>query len=131
MVLKEPGEGDYGSSAFCPFRYARILSIYHANIIFIGPGMINYQPRRMEFVFVRWYESTGEVPAGWEAKKLDRLRFLPMADDGAFGFIDPSDIMRSCHIIPTFARGMLHCDGKGLSSCARDYADWAEYYVGL
>jgi len=85
----------------------------------------------MEFIFVRWYESTGEVPAGWEAKKLDHLRFLPMADDGAFGFIDPSDIMRSCHIIPAFARGMLHCDGKGLSSCARDYADWAEYYVGL
>ena len=129
MTLSEPDDDGNPSTADHPFRYARVLGIYHANIVYVGPGMIDYQPRRMEFLFVRWYENSGPMRTGWEAKKIDRVRFLPMAEDGAFGFFNPLDVLRSCHIIPTFVRGLLHQDGKGLSSYARDYLDWVEYYV--
>jgi hypothetical protein len=129
IVLAEPCDCSDSSTSSHPFRYGRVLGVYHANIVYIGPGMVDYQPRRMEFLWVRWYVDTGKMRAGWEAKKLDRIRFLPVADDDAFGFVDPSDVLRGCQIIPAFARGLLHVDGKGLSSCARDSSDWVEYYV--
>jgi len=26
------------------FRYAQVLGIYHANVIYVGPGMLDYEP---------------------------------------------------------------------------------------
>lgn len=111
------------------FMYARVLGIYHANIIYVGAGSLDYQPRRMEFLWVRWYRKIESRRTGWDARKLDRVQFLPMSDDEAFGFINPSDVLRSSHLIPRFSRGRQHSDGKGLSRCARDSSDWREYYV--
>jgi hypothetical protein len=130
MVLADLGnECDSTSDQDHPFRYARILGVYHVNVVYVGPGMLDYQPHRMEFLWVRWYRNVGVKLTGWNNRKLDRIRFPSMTEDDAFGFIDPSDVLRSCHIIPAFARGKLHIDGKGLSHCARDSSDWVEYYV--
>ncbi|KAH7904506.1 hypothetical protein BJ138DRAFT_1019068 [Hygrophoropsis aurantiaca] len=112
-----------------PFWYARVLGIYHANVIYTGPGMLDYNPRRMEFLWVRWYEIVEEHMAGWDACQLDRIRFPPMATDGAFGFLDPKDVLRGCHIIPAFADGKVHADGAGLSHCIHDSEDWKGYFV--
>ena len=39
-------------------------------------------------------------------KRLHRLEFVPeSADDDPFGFVDPSDVLRGCHIIPAFVYG--------------------------
>ena len=104
--------------------------MYHANVVYVGPGMVDYQPRRMEFLWVRWYEDvTSSTSASWKACTLDHIQFPPMTDEDAFGFIDPADVLRSCHVIPSFAKGKLHADGRGLSLRARDSSDWASYYV--
>ena len=112
-----------------PFRYARVLGIYHANTIYVGPGMQDYQPVRMEFLWVRWYCDVEMTNTGWDSCKLDRIKFPAMSKDDAFGFIDPSDVVRGCHIIPRFAGRKRHLDGIGLSFLARDSSDWLEYYV--
>jgi len=112
-----------------PFRYARVLGIYHANVVYVGPGMLNHQPMRMEFLWVRWYERLEVVTPGWEAKRLDCVRFPPLAGEDAFGFIAPSDLLRGSHIVPSFTKGQLHLDGIGLSSRARDSADWVAYLI--
>jgi hypothetical protein len=112
-----------------PFRYARVIGIYHVNAIYIGKGMLNYEPHRMEFLWVRWYANTDTIHMDWTSKQLDRLHFLPMAEADAFGFIDPSDVLRACYIAPAFAKGKLHSDGIGLSMCARDSQDWLQYFV--
>jgi hypothetical protein len=127
MILNGDGDGNDTISDH-PFRYARVLGTYHVNVVYVGPGMLDYQPRRMEFLWVRWYRNSGVVP-NWNGQTLDRIRFAPMAADDAFGFIDPSVVLRSCHLIPAFAKGMSHRDGKGMSFCARDSSDWVEYYV--
>jgi hypothetical protein len=111
-----------------PFKYAQVLGIFHVNVVYVGPGMVNYQPHRMEFLWVRWYQSMGMLD-GWKNHKLDRIRFAPMSADDTFVFIDPADVLRACHIIPAFAKGKRHVDGMGLSWCARDSSDWVEYYV--
>ena len=44
------------------FIYARVLGIFHVNVIYTGPGMIDYHAHRMEFLWVRWYDNLDDVP---------------------------------------------------------------------
>jgi hypothetical protein len=110
------------------FGYARVLGIYHANVVYTGHGMINFEPRRMEFLWVRWYKGV-ELSNDWGSRKLDSIHFPAITDDSSFGFVDPCDVLRGCHIIPSFARGQVHENDKGLSRCARDTSDWKKYWV--
>ena len=111
-----------------PFLYACVLGIFHANIIYTGPGSKDYFPRCLEFLCMHWFEVM-DVPAGWEHTALDSLRFVPMSQDDAYGFVDPASVLRSCHHIPVFSSGRMHPDGISVSQNARDGADWNHYYV--
>jgi len=117
------------STSHHPFKYARVLGIFHANVVYLGPGMLDYRPHRLDFLWVRWYRTLEMRCTGWAAQKLDRIKFCAMAADDTFAFLDPSDVVRSCHIIPAFARGKHYADGKGLSFLAHDSTDWTEYYI--
>lgn len=108
-----------------PFVYARVLAIYHVNVIYNGPGMLNYDSMRFDFMWVRWFQLTG--PSG--ANSLDCLSFPPIGDEGSFGFIDPELVLRGCHLIPAFSQGKRYSDNIGLSKLARDSDDWQQYYV--
>ena len=105
-----------------PFLYARVLGIFHTNIIYTGPGLKDYFPRHLEFLWVCWFKVM-DVPAGWEHTALDSLRFVPMSQDDAYGFVDPASVLRSCHLIPVFSGGRMHPDGISVSQNARDGAD--------
>jgi hypothetical protein len=126
MLLSRSGLDESSQHPFC---YARVLGIFHANIIFTGTGSRDYQSRRIEFLWVRWFEVLEDRPSGWQHLAFDTLRFVPMAEEDAFGFVDPADVLRACHLIPSFADGMLHPDGIAASSCARDSEDWKHYYI--
>lgn len=121
--------GDIDDHLHHPFLYGRVLGIYHVNIIYTGEGMLDYNPRRVEFLWVRWFAYDGSTSVQWDDRKLDSVRFPPMATDGAFGFVDPKDVLRGCHILPAFAKGKAHLDGVGLSRCAQDAQDWSRYLV--
>lgn len=111
-----------------PYLYARVIGIFHANIIYTGPGMINYTPTRLDFLWVRWYTY---VPSVGSPHRLDQLRFPPMSEQDAFGFVDPADVLRSCHIIPAFHHGTRwEGNEKGISQCSRDSKVANTYYVG-
>jgi hypothetical protein len=127
LLLANNGDTDDGPNH--PFLYARVLGIFHANVLYAGAGMPDYISRRVDFLWVRWFEYGGSGSIHWDECKLDSVRFLPMATEGAFGFVDPRNVLRSCHIIPAFARGRLHLDGVGFSRIARDGKDWSRYYV--
>jgi hypothetical protein len=111
-----------------PFWYARVLGIYHANVIYIGEGNTDYLPRRLEFLWVRWYDLT-DHNASWENRRLDSISFPPMTREDSFGFINPDDVIRACHIIPAMKAGGARSDQIGLSHCAQDHADWKSYFV--
>lgn len=111
-----------------PFYYARVLGVYHANVIFSGPDSQDYLARRLEFLWVRWFELIDQS-AGWEHCRLDKVKYVPITRHDAFGFIDPADVLRSCHIIPAFADGKLHSDGIAMSTNAQDGDDWKSYYI--
>ena len=108
-----------------PYAYARVIGIYHANVICAGAQRADYTPHRMEFLWVQWYEhDTSAAMASWVSNKLDCLWFLPISLDDTFGFLDPPDVMRAAHIIPSFRAGKCHSSLSLLSLCAKDSEDW-------
>jgi hypothetical protein len=127
MVLASNPDRDNESNH--RFLYARVLGIYHVNVVYTGDGSVDYTARRVEFLWVRWFDYDGNNSFAWTDSKLDPVRFPPMADEGAFGFVDPNDVLRGCHIVPAFARGRARADGIGLSRLAGDSKDWSEYRV--
>lgn len=130
MMLAHPPETTENTDDDChPFLYARVLGAYHANVIYTGPGMKDFRPHRIDFLWVRWYEMAVSGDSGWARKRLDSLRFRAMADTTAYGFVDPNDVLRTCHIIPNFSRGRRHADGIGLSGIAKDGQEHKLYYV--
>lgn len=125
MVLR--AENDMGPQGH-RYIYGKVLGIYHTNVIFIGVGMVDYTPIRMECLWVWWYEPIDEVST-WDSSTMDRVRFPSVTHNHSFDFLDPTDVLRGCHIIPAFARKRRRPDGSGLSACAGDKNDWRIYYV--
>ena len=79
----------------------------------------------MEFLWVHWYELDTLDPLGsWGLNGLDRLRFLSMDKEDAFGFLDPNNILRAAHVIPAFKAGKCSPDRSRLLSNAKDDKDW-------
>jgi hypothetical protein len=125
MVLADT-EDDSGH----PFLYARVIGIFHVNAVFTGGPIVDYRPRKVEVLWVRWFEHDANAPTGsWSDSRLDRLCFPSMADEHSFGFLDPADVIRGCHIIPAFSTSRRYSDGRGISQCARDATDWRSYYL--
>jgi hypothetical protein len=131
MALAQPDSTDEH-----PFIYGRILGVFHVNVIYNGPGMTDYNPRRYDFLWVRWYDLENSVPHKSKTTKpkashrLNRLVFPSLDEEDSVGFLDPADVLRGCHIIPAFAQEKRFSDSnEEFSKCAREDRDWNVYYV--
>lgn len=141
MLLAQPGLCRLPNDH--PFIYGRVLGIFHVNVFYRGPGAVDNDPQRFDCLWVRWYNleakesqkgtREGATRATGRQKvypyRLDRLSFQPWEAEDAFGFVDPADVLRGCHVIPAFSAEKSFPNGKGLSSLARDFEDWNAYYI--
>lgn len=134
-TLSRNEENPLDTTVSHPFLYARVIGIYHVNVVYTGPGMQDYAAMRFDFLHVRWFQLAAIQSQGrhhardWASLRLDRLSFPPMAEQGSFGFVDPNLVLRGCHLIPAFSLGKRYSDGIGLSAIAGDSNDWKNYYV--
>lgn len=122
MMLAPPGE-----EGAHPFLYARILRIMHANVRFKGVE------HRVDFLWVRWFELDTSRRGGWGKLRLHRLRFADGHDERAFGFVNPSDVIRAVHLIPAFHHGqtMDYLDRSIARRPQDEDQDWKYYYVNM
>jgi hypothetical protein len=113
-----------------PFWYARVVSIFH---VLVRHSSMPVE-QRMEVMWVRWFGRDLSHTAGWASRRLHRVGFVP--DDAAspaFGFLDPSHVIRGVHLIPAFAHSRTS-DLLGPSLVrSKDEADedWTYYYVAM
>ncbi|KAG1835331.1 hypothetical protein DFJ58DRAFT_719291 [Suillus subalutaceus] len=121
MLLGQAGEDSTAHEGH-PYLYARVLGIYHVNTTYVGPGMVGYHSHQIDFLWVRWYQYL-DIGCPSRQAPLDRVYFSPTAEPDSFGFVDPDDVLRCCHIIPCFSQGLQHLDGRGISHCAQDKLD--------
>ena len=108
-----------------PWLYARVLGIFHA--LAVVPGMD--KPKRLEFLWVRWMERDEDWTSGAQALRLERVCYVDETSAHAFGFVDPAHVIRGCHFIPAFHKGLVEDILE--SSLARDQidGDWKYHYV--
>ncbi|KAG2339697.1 hypothetical protein BDR05DRAFT_916879 [Suillus weaverae] len=117
-----------------PYWYARILGMFHANIIYRSGDAPSFKPQQMDFLSVCWFgHDPNNYQSGWKAKHLHRLGFIPADVPGAFGFLDPQQIIRGIHLILAFAYG--HTDLLLPPSIARPLndkdKDWKFFYINI
>ncbi|KAJ3752936.1 hypothetical protein EV360DRAFT_88268 [Lentinula raphanica] len=129
-----------------PFIYGRVVGVFHANIRFTSPrgsSLASIPFKRVDFLWVRWFEYDSSYDAGWQAKRLHRIKFVHADESHAFGFLHPTDIIRAMHLIGDF--GSLGTDsGLPKDSVGRQFEalawsgpreleddDWKFYFVNM
>ncbi|KAL0565335.1 hypothetical protein V5O48_016689 [Marasmius crinis-equi] len=125
-----------------PYLYARVIGIYHILVMYTPKNSSRRVTKRMEALYVRWLEFNESHKWGWEAKQLPRLSFLDANDPDAFGFVDPSDVIRASHLIPAFHYGTTNqlLPEDSLARLYEEYhegeyvkeeIDWVYHYVNI
>jgi hypothetical protein len=115
-----------------PYWYARILGIYHMDVWLNTAGSMKmYQ---IEVLYVRWLAPLVGHRSGMNCTRLPKVAFVEESDRDAFGFLDPSQVIRSAHLIPAFVSGrgttsLRH--GKSFARQGDELDDWEAYYVGM
>ncbi|KAJ7503571.1 hypothetical protein B0H11DRAFT_1710596, partial [Mycena galericulata] len=118
-----------------PFSYARILGVFHVDVVHNIPGA-SPVPTSIEVLWVRNFRRDTSFRAGFKAKRLHRLEFLPGTHPDAFGFLNPDEVIRGAHLIPAFHYGRTQ-DILGGHSLALDNEElddnkeWRYHYVNL
>ncbi|KZV99192.1 hypothetical protein EXIGLDRAFT_712500 [Exidia glandulosa HHB12029] len=108
-----------------PFRYARVLRVFHA---LVTHPILAPRPVRVELLWVRWFQNVKPFDAAWDRKELQTVQFVHATEDDAFGFVNPAQVLRACHVIPSFADGRTK-DLLGPSLFRPPEGDWAAFYV--
>lgn len=116
-----------------PYWYARVIGIYHALVRYKGPQSKTREWRRVDFLWVRWYKRDGSYLSGFQHRRLPRLEFVG-ADDpdiDAFGFVDPTDVLRGAYILPCFVSGTTvdHLPSDSIARQDGEEEDYVYYYV--
>lgn len=121
------------SSIVHPYWYARIIGIFHAMVVHKTVHNSHPEPRKMEFLFVRWFGLDTSERSGWKAKKCHQIGFIQDDNPGAFGFLDPADVIRAVHLLPRFVDGRTgDFLGHSLARSAQEKnKDWVRYYVNM
>lgn len=131
MVLSH--EDDEPSSH--PYWYARIIGVFHALVYYRDPAgnRSSYDPVQIDFAWVRWFGRDLSHRSGWKAKRLHRLGFISSEDPGAFGFIDPKNIIRGIHLIPAFSFGHTseYLSPSIIRHTSDNDEDWTYFYLNI
>jgi hypothetical protein len=89
----------------------------------------------MEFLWVKWLGPVDGYAFGKKLAKLPKVTFLADSDEFSFGFLDPSLVLRGCHLIPAFANGKkvgFPATPKTTETQSPGFMDlWQNYYVGM
>jgi hypothetical protein len=56
-----------------------------------------------EVLWVHWFGRDPDHEGGFETRRLHRIGLTDCEDPTSFGFLDPNDVLRSVHLIPTFS----------------------------
>jgi len=111
------------SNSTHPYRYAWVIGIFHVNVTHRADGHSRWSDQqRLEVLWVRWFElDTERHCGGWSTSRLPALTFVDDNRSGvsAFGFVDPKDVIRGVHVIPSFFSDDMLSDTTLLPSLAR------------
>lgn len=120
MVYSPTSQGDE------PWLYAYVVAIYHVFVYTVA----DMEPKRLELLWVRWMERDSTQLSGPNSSQHTRVSFTRHSGipGEAFGFVDPSHVIRGCHLIPVFHLQRTR-DLLGPSITRDVKGDWRAFYV--
>ncbi|KAF8675505.1 hypothetical protein AX14_005100, partial [Amanita brunnescens Koide BX004] len=120
----EPGKNPHH------YWYARVMGIFHANVLRCGDDS---PPKRMDFLWVRWFGRDMGLRAGWKSQCLHRIGFISSPDPTAYGFLDPALIIQSVHLILAFnlGRTSAYLTTPVIRPAEEKYSEWRQYYINM
>lgn len=107
-----------------PWNYAVVLGVYHAQVL-----LPDSSERRMEFLWVRWFERDTSISVGPSVRRLERLKIMALDSPHATGFVDPAAVIRGCHIVPAFYYGRATLSIQHSLIAHHTGGDWSYYYM--
>ncbi|KAL1700677.1 hypothetical protein EV121DRAFT_294941 [Schizophyllum commune] len=117
-----------------PYWYAQVLGIYRADVRHVGTLSKDVNFRPMDFLWVRWLGKEPNYAWGRTRARLPKVGFIPQDMPDAFGFLDPSLVIRGAHLLPSFVdertTDLLRA-GPSLARPPGQTDDWTNYYVGI
>jgi len=129
MVLtnEEPGTASH------PYWYARIIGIFHANVFHVDPMSTSPgDTHTMDFLWVHWFGHDTKYRSRFKACRLPHIGFFNRNDEGAFGFLDPNNVIRATHFMPAFSQGSSwELLGPSIAHNQKDEEEWLRYYIGM
>ncbi|KAK0479044.1 hypothetical protein EDD18DRAFT_1312527 [Armillaria luteobubalina] len=89
------------------YWYAHVIGIFHAEACYHDPNgsLEDSLPFNVNFIWVHWYGFDGKHRSGFKAKQPHWVGFVQGEDPEAFGFLDPSDVIRGTHLVPVYRLG--------------------------
>ncbi|PBK81610.1 hypothetical protein ARMGADRAFT_947896, partial [Armillaria gallica] len=101
----------------------------------VRPQSSGFWPHLMHFLWVRWLDDKLRWKSGRRQAHLPKIGFGLDTDDYAFGFLDPTMVIRGSHLLPDFVGGRTHELLQTVESTAacEDQEDdnWANYHVNI
>ncbi|KAF8577949.1 hypothetical protein K439DRAFT_1648918 [Ramaria rubella] len=108
---------DPANTGYHPFWYARVIGIFHVNVKCTSNAENEW----------------ATIPFIWpiHPRRYDRIGFVTESDDTEpFGFLDPANVVRACHLIPAFADGRTNdLLGPSVARPEGENDNWTHYYV--
>lgn len=131
VMVRSPEDG----SDLHPYWYAQVLGVYHAFVSTTHPAARDQSVKRMEFLWVRWLGLEPKYRFGPRYARLPMVGFVEDSDELTFGFLDPSCVIRGCHLIPRFAAGrtnsLMSYQGPTAARSPGQTDDWTNFYVNM
>lgn len=117
------------------FWYARVLGICYVWVCDDRPGSPNRAAQRVDFLWIRWFGMVDGHRHGLRVARLPKVGFIKEQDASpTFGFLDPSLVVRACHLIPAFISGRTTDLLNATTTAARAFGevdDWEAFYVNM
>jgi hypothetical protein len=95
---------------------------------------MNLKMHEIEVLYVRWLAPLIDHQSGIHCARLPQVAFVEETDRDAFGFLNPSQVIRSAHLIPAFVSGRGTSSlrrGKSFARQDDELDDWEAYYMGM
>ena len=109
-----------------------VIGIFHVDVIHNVEGAAQH-PVSKEVLWVCWFRHDKSYRVGFKQKHLHRLEFLPSNDDSNFGFLDPDEVIRTSHLIPTFCYGATEkfLNGESFGCAPGELDDYCYFYINM
>ncbi|EJU06167.1 hypothetical protein DACRYDRAFT_42973, partial [Dacryopinax primogenitus] len=87
-----------------PYWYAQVICIFHVNLTHQPTNICT--PQQHDVLLVRWLAQEDTNSTGSQLfQPLDRVSWVSGDNEDGNGFVDPSSVICSCHLVPCFNSG--------------------------